>query len=478
MTNKQMPKVGERYKQKKTNKIFNLNHLKAKYWLYDSDNSDNLILKEEIDKGSTMFFDDFEPLPNPESKEKLPEVGREYRNKMFPSLKQKVSDIDTLYSTKTLYIIFESGDTCQADLFWDKWDNLEEIPSTNQQEESEVQVKESMLSDEVKEAMEGLKKELSQGVFFKDLNIAANYYCDLAERSKNLLNALESMGESNIPEKKIPTMENHAEQYKKMLEEGDVVLTAEGYKYYCCGELLPKKGDCGICENCGKEFKISESLVVCVKRFCSEKCAILYNNQVEEEKEICSCGNKDCVYETYEKDGVGGPISRSHYKDLQKVLEEDRQEMFKENNKDVKFKIPDLRGFFTKGNPIEEEKEGEEEKEYLDRLFGEKGGHNILPYGECKVESIEGFHKSIWKHVSELPQQIEHVFIRFDDTEVLLGKYDPDAEEYGVKGLWYNLSKSRESALNAGRIKYWVSITDFINAFEDLQERVRKLENK
>ena len=66
----------------------------------------------------------------------------------------------------------------------------------------------------------------------------------------------------------------------------------------------------------------------------------------------------------------------------------------------------------------------------------------------------------------------------FDDGEVLLGKYNPYAEEHGIRGLWYNVSKSRESALNSLRIKRWATLTDFINAFEQMQKDIQQLKNK
>jgi hypothetical protein len=65
----------------------------------------------------------------------------------------------------------------------------------------EKDIKESMFSDEVRTAMQDLKKHLNLKANELDQKTAANFGFITANLSKNLLNVLESMNKSNIPEK-------------------------------------------------------------------------------------------------------------------------------------------------------------------------------------------------------------------------------------------------------------------------------------
>lgn len=141
MTNKQMPKVGERYRNK---------HSNLRWKIVDICKNDEYITAEGYQKWpyETMiltreqFWNTFEPLPKPESKEKLPEVGREYRCKNLPNncvyYTYKVHLIerregDPGFRIQLITNIGNWLDRVSPAKFWEEY---EEIPSTNKQEKS------------------------------------------------------------------------------------------------------------------------------------------------------------------------------------------------------------------------------------------------------------------------------------------------------------------------------------------------------
>lgn len=77
--------------------------------------------------------------------------------------------------------------------------------------------------------------------------------------------------------------------------------------------------------------------------------------------------------------------------------------------------------------------------------------------------------KSIWKNVGELPEQNCHVIIQDYSDRYSIFECAEKRLTNILTGIY-----AREDKI----VKKFCTLTDFINAFEDLQERVRKLEEK
>ncbi len=193
-----MPKVGERYrfvKHKNIEVVVRETKGEETYVTsYPISLPEKLYCPTVYDKYS--FWHTFEPLPNPESKEKLPEVGSEWIHKKD---KEFIAEILSIRNGEVRYG-FRNESIDALEVFTDCF---EPLPSTNQQEESKVQVKKSILSDEVMEAMEEMKKELIETEATINRILKVGDWCPnvLIIKAQNLLNALESLDDSNIPEK-------------------------------------------------------------------------------------------------------------------------------------------------------------------------------------------------------------------------------------------------------------------------------------
>jgi hypothetical protein len=200
----------------------------------------------------------------------------------------------------------------------------------------------------------------------------------LGAKAKNLINALESMDESNIPE----------------------------------------KGDCGIvedaieskkeakCKNCHKEFKQFHRS----DYFCSNYC--ISTHHLKED-----CPNEQAAEE-------------------------------------------------WNTTEIREEKESEEEKQNfcgISVVSGEPFWCKDHEHLDPNFKKLEEKPKSIWKDVRELPKESCSLILKDERGIYQSGNY--------LSGLFMTDGKK----FNA--VKY-TTTTDFINAFENLQERVRKLEGK
>ncbi len=106
-------------------------------------------------------------------------------------------------------------------------------------------------------------------------------------------------------------------------------------------------------------------------------------------------------------------------------------------------------------------------------------GIKFIPLGEttakfcspdCEVESEKP--KSIWKNISELPSAIYvQLIVKFDkDDNGMCLIYD--AYEEGIfKGSNLLIEEIKKESIQS-----WCTLTDFISYFEELQERVSKLE--
>jgi len=136
---------------------------------------------------------------------KMPVVGERYRRKFDNKRTFIVVKVMADKNSSTgceQYDIRDENDLNYRAFFRGEWnydeltfkDEFEEIPN-NSQKPSEVQVKKSILSDEVREAMGELKDSC------KLSGTMTYHYQEIKRTSQNLLNALESMDKPNIPEK-------------------------------------------------------------------------------------------------------------------------------------------------------------------------------------------------------------------------------------------------------------------------------------
>jgi hypothetical protein len=156
---------------------------------------------------------------NPENtvEEKLPEVGREYFNNLIGRSfeVQEIKEIRDLYgSIRTMVALKDCVALYNIEDFFNYF---EEVPSTNQQEEDpwlcnvcglsfeecKKNMKKNQAKIEVEKAMEELKKELIETEATINRILKVGDWCPnvLIIKAQNLLNALESLDDSNIPEK-------------------------------------------------------------------------------------------------------------------------------------------------------------------------------------------------------------------------------------------------------------------------------------
>ncbi len=296
----------------------------------------------------------------------------------------------------------------------------EEIPN-NSQKPSEVQVKESMLSDEVREAMEELDKELLAGEITEKMDFKfyiLKLYNNLSEKAQNLLNALESMDKSNIPEKTKEKLT--CSNCGKVCVNPISFSTGSFYNDYCSMDCASsqailtsdksEKGDCGIVEDADIASKIR-------KLYCDATGL--------SEKTLFGKAEEDC--------------------ELEQAADEWNTES------------------------IEEEKKSEEEK--LSReLFK-------CTFGFDK-ETEEEKPKSIWRDVSELPDRSCNIFIKWIDGDIL------PAEFFSRRKVFKLSNNEEELEINDSRIKGFVLLTDLINDYEsekqkriELEQRINKLES-
>lgn len=73
--------------------------------------------------------------------------------------------------------------------------------------------------------------------------------------------------------------------------------------------------------------------------------------------------------------------------------------------------------------------------------------------------------ESIWKPVSELPKEKAKLWVKRKDGDIVPSKYDTSAILHFSGNCWEDIDS-------------WCYLTDLINDYENLKERVRKLESK
>jgi len=109
-----------------------------------------------------------------------------------------------------------------------------------------------------------------------------------------------------------------------------------------------------------------------------------------------------------------------------------------------------------------------EVKNALDKQF------NKTSESVAVKEKVNEKEESIWKPISELPEFLytPFVLIKFDSDVVILGKID----KIDGKKQFTDINGQHQYPLNI--VKEYSLLTDFINHYEKLEERVKKLEEK
>lgn len=480
-----MPKVGDRYKQKGKDFIIIIQAVtEGKYptVFYKFEEGRSL-----GGRGVNTFLEDFEPLPNPESKEKLPEAGREYIRKTklgiwrLESINSKTFDSALGIQLIEVYCFVEKSGAFDKDIITipfdlNKLSDFIEIPSTNQQEESGPEIKKEWMNQAcydaglVQKAKEELKREVSlfqiAGKALTSGNLGnslAINYKHLLEAAQNLLNALESTGESNIPEKGYPIGYEEDDREKEPSNLPSMDWINEQIR-----KGMEEKGDCGIVED-SRRFNCNYCGIELLGNCCAEGGTCSYEcqealrkkiNQVEEEKESEeeSKSNKDDLPEEY----------RSSKEVVEFIKQKTGAQTAGQLGNFMRCKINP----YHVNKPIEKMGSGE-----INRIAKQLGFEE------------EEKPKSIWKDVKELPESSD-VIIQYD--------YWADKHYVGIVTGYFNEVDKTFSTMKGdcniphNHIVEYITLTDFINAFKDLQEqykfekqeriklqeRVKKLENK
>lgn len=341
-----------------------------------------------------------------------------------------------------------------------KWNGIdilkrsEEIPSTNQQEKSNKFILDDSKTItlpninwiEVEKAREELSRELNDKKVEEKMDfkyLVLKYYNDLADKAQNLLNALESMDESNIPEKGgYGIVEDAKENYDLSAVTRLEIIDNKGRSYV---NLRAKPIEFFYQDN-GKTLKI-----FCSKDQVEEECELEQSTdewnttEIREEKE-----SKDlkCGYYKCKK-------TEAIYA-LTTIFGDHAMIMFDAQ--------------LTENQKIKPEYH-----------------HTIIEIEKLKkdfdfFEKSERKPKSIWKDIEKIDKKngllgIEHYLLRIKYNDYK----SPNWCYRSLRGI-YDVNKkcfiADEAQMHTGNLAEYCSLTDFINAFEDLQERVKKLEEK
>lgn len=465
MSKNKMPKVGERYKCSDQNcdwlefinfELFELSEDKGKitYCVFQRHFSEYIGSKHGSGAGMVhysleYFWENFESVADQiiseSTREKLPEVGREYRCKNLP-------DNCVYYIYKVHLIERREGDPgfriqliTNIGNWLDRvspakfWEEYEEIPSTNQQEKSNKFILDDSKTItlpninwiEVEKAKEELKEKLNDfrlSCLFGSVGYAKDLKARAVTRNfkdaaQNLLDALESKENQmkNSDATGIFDKNNHEIYVRDFvrwgIHEGIVSRYEDGFIF---------------ADGLGLINLMTPKIEIIVDPYKAR-----WNNEKEEKS---NCGISINI--------IGHP---------------------NEVTKDYMD-----RNIFNK-DQVEEEKRSEEESvaEKID-FTGYRSTRTAQEALDEQLRFINAMEnlknpKSIWKDVKELPEQNCHVII----------------QDYSDRYSVFECAEKRLTNISTGIyaredkiVKKFCTLTDFINAFEDLQERVRKLEEK
>lgn len=181
----------------------------------------------------------------------------------------------------------------------------------------------------------------------------------------------------------------------------------------------------------------------------------------------------DSIY--YDKQGLPVSIYKKE-EEIDRIKMEKLREYFKEKYKSYETQ-PDENGSFKHIDGIEEETQDlmkesmKPNKETLKSFSDYEKGIGLTKHDSVKelFEDLE--EESIWKPVSELPKFEKErgqpdLLIRFDDENVRFGTFNGFFSD--VKG----------SAFKQKYVKQYCLLKSFISDYENLKERVKKLEGK
>ncbi len=309
------------------------------------------------------------------------------------------------------------------------------------------QVKKSILSNEVREAMERLRNEytrrkLPHGYKSEDKwNQWYSCYLDLRNEAINLLTLLESMDKPNIPEKG-----DYSVKLKEEMEAREDIAYANGFNAGEHNSLLSQKDKryyevIKSIEN--RRLEAKKVLKAISKQYCDIDCA--RSDIAEEflEKEKGDCGIvEDAKEETFTQAFLGDLIEYEGKKYACIVGQTNY--------------LPD------------QTPHAWEEKDWSGAIFKHK---KVKKYGNNQVEeekkSEEEKPKSIWKDTSELAElrKIIPIACLISDEEGKICLSDV----------------AEESSFSMGKLEKWnkfITLADFIKHIDSLEQRINKLEGK
>ena len=494
MTNNQMPKVGDKFRFIKHKEIeVVVREIKGEE-IYLSIYPLPLLEKvySPVVYEKYWFWEVFKPLPNPELKEKLPEVRKSYKSKSG-SLDQ-VLEVKNgkIYMLNDFYFKSDQGGFSKSYSADDFWKNYEEIPSNNQQEESESDKcpqcnkeldmtrrvvvkhgdKEAYCSfycanqADKKSEVEKAKEELKHALRWGTIQQRANW---VDEKAQNLINALESMGESNIQEKGYPIgyEEDDREKEPSNLPSADWTNEqirkgmAEQYKKM----LQEENGDCGIVEDAKSEmFGTNRKgfIEYDFENINYPKSAKVGDSWYLRASKMQSLEEMDqlvCI-----NDSENGKVQ--DFAIITARFGKDQVEEEKESEEDCELEQAADEWNTTE---LKEEKESEEEKREPEQIRDFK---KLYPEWHHLIEEKP---KSIWKEATEFPEEAGDYILSINCKEVS-GKVL--AHYYSIGEKKFATLHGRSCTVPLRDIEKYCHLTDFINAFEDIQERVKKLEEK
>ena len=135
---------------------------------------------------------------------------------------------------------------------------------------------------------------------------------------------------------------------------------------------------------------------------------------------------------------------------------------------DVKYSCQNLLNALDKQFMSKEEVKIDIKQEYVDSVKVNETSKSVA----VKEQEVKEKEESIWKPISDLPEDNCSVIIRAKGgyEEIFFGSYREDNQHFMDEAMRFVYPKTS--------IDKYCTLTDFINDYEKLKERVRKLEGK
>jgi hypothetical protein len=112
-------------------------------------------------------------------------------------------------------------------------------------------------------------------------------------------------------------------------------------------------------------------------------------------------------------------------------------------------------------------------QEHLDSIKVNETSESV----DVKEEEVKE-KDSIWKPVNELPKSGDHIYLKLNSQEILTGYYEDPYFFRLTRQTGTNNSRAELVTIHEQYIEAWCALTDYVNDYEKLKERVRKLEEK